>query len=178
MNHLWQDTMLLLSTINPLAAICLLLGVGLLIFEIFTPGLHAPGLVGLVLVIIGMVLGAHSLFQAVLLLVIILVLLTAAFILAMHSAARGRLYRSPLILKAQQSRSEGYLSAEDMRYLIGRRGIAGTMLRPAGTGDFDGVRLDVVAEGQVVERGQPIEIIAVEGRRIVVRAKRAETENI
>ncbi len=178
MSHLWQDTVLLFQNINPLAAIFLLAGVGLLIFEIFTPGFHAPGLTGLLLVVLGMVLGAKSLFDAVLLLAIILVLLIIAFIAAVLSASRGRLYRSPLVLKAQQSRTEGYLSADDMRYLIGRQGQASSMLRPAGTGEFDGVRLDVVADGQVVERGRPIEITAVEGRRIVVREVRAELKDI
>ena len=43
------------------------------------------------------------------------------------------------------------------------------MLRPAGIGDFDGVRLNVVTEGGFIEQGTRIEIVRVEGGRIVVR---------
>jgi membrane-bound serine protease (ClpP class) len=53
--------------------------------------------------------------------------------------------------------------------LVGREGIAQTVLRPAGIGQIDGKRLDVVAESDMIERGSPIRIVAVEGSRIVVR---------
>ena len=47
--------------------------------------------------------------------------------------------------------------------------MATTVLRPAGTADFEGVKLDVVTEGEFIEKGRPLEVIRVEGRRIVVR---------
>lgn len=53
--------------------------------------------------------------------------------------------------------------------LIGREGIAQTVLRPSGIGQIDGKRLDVVAESDMIERGSPIRVVAVEGNRIVVR---------
>ena len=53
--------------------------------------------------------------------------------------------------------------------LVGREGVAQTVLRPAGIGQIDGKRLDVVAESDMIERGSPIKVVAVEGSRIVVR---------
>jgi membrane-bound serine protease (ClpP class) len=53
--------------------------------------------------------------------------------------------------------------------LIGREGVAHTVLRPAGMAMLDGKRLDVVAESGMIERGSPIRVIAVEENRIVVR---------
>ena len=61
-------------------------------------------------------------------------------------------------------------SKEDMQVLIGKKGRASSVLRPAGIGDFDGVRLNVVTEGGFIERDLPIEIVSVDGTRIVVKS--------
>jgi membrane-bound serine protease (ClpP class) len=48
-----------------------------------------------------------------------------------------------------------------------------TPLRPGGKVQVDGQILDVVAEGEFVAPGEPVEIVRVEGPRIVVaRTKR------
>ncbi len=53
--------------------------------------------------------------------------------------------------------------------LVGRRGTAVSMLRPAGRAEFDGEPLDVVTEGDLIQPGEPIEICRVRGNRIVVK---------
>ena len=53
--------------------------------------------------------------------------------------------------------------------LVGREGVAQTLLRPSGMATLDGKRLDVVAESGMIERGSAIKVIAVEGTRIIVR---------
>jgi len=57
--------------------------------------------------------------------------------------------------------------------LEGRHGHAVTPLRPGGKIAVDGQVLDVVAEGEFVAQGEPVEVLRVEGLRIVVaRTKR------
>ncbi len=53
--------------------------------------------------------------------------------------------------------------------LVGREGVAHTLLRPSGMALLDGKRLDVVAESGMIDRGAAVKVIAVEGTRIVVR---------
>ncbi|MEI6084686.1 MAG: NfeD family protein [Verrucomicrobiota bacterium] len=53
--------------------------------------------------------------------------------------------------------------------LVGATGIAQTLLRPAGTAELNGKRLDVVAESGMIEPGSNLKVVAVEGARIVVR---------
>ncbi|MBM3824556.1 MAG: hypothetical protein FJ404_17000 [Verrucomicrobia bacterium] len=53
--------------------------------------------------------------------------------------------------------------------LINRTGVAHTTLRPSGTALIDGRRVDVVTEGGMVDPGQPVKVVAVEGVRVVVR---------
>ncbi len=169
----WQDAAALFLGTSWLVWVLLVVGLGLLIFEIFTPGFHVPGLVGIVLIIIAVALTANTLTEAVLMIALVILILSVAFVLALRSASKGRLYRSPLVLKEEQKNAQGYLSVEDMQYLVGKQGVAASLLRPAGTGEFDGVRLDVVTESEYLQKDTPIEIIAVQGRRIVVRQIKA-----
>jgi len=67
---------------------------------------------------------------------------------------------------------EGHVDLpEDKRAeaLVGRSGTAVTDLRPAGIAEFGGKRLDVVAQGDFIEKGSTIVIAEVHGNRIVVR---------
>jgi membrane-bound serine protease (ClpP class) len=52
---------------------------------------------------------------------------------------------------------------------IGSQGVTLTPLRPAGTGLFQGRRLDIMSEGEYVSANTPVTIVQVEGNRIVVR---------
>jgi membrane-bound serine protease (ClpP class) len=54
--------------------------------------------------------------------------------------------------------------------LLNGTGTALTQLRPSGTANINGQRVDVVTEGDLIERGTRIKVVAVEGARIVVRA--------
>jgi membrane-bound serine protease (ClpP class) len=55
--------------------------------------------------------------------------------------------------------------------LTGATGVALSDLHPAGIADLDGRRVDVVSAGEYIAAGQPIEVIADEGYRRVVRRR-------
>ena len=75
-----------------------------------------------------------------------------------------------LILETELPAKEGYGSApeEDRRWL-GTKGSAVTDLHPSGIAHFKEERVDVVSEGDFINAGQPIEVVRIEGNRIVVR---------
>ena len=52
-----------------------------------------------------------------------------------------------------------------------------TPLRPAGKALIEGKRVDVISEGGFIERGAQVQVIQVEGLRVVVRELRGEEEN-
>ena len=54
--------------------------------------------------------------------------------------------------------------------LLGKRGVALTWLHPSGTANIDSRRIDVVSEGDFIDAGTPIVVIADEEYRRVVRA--------
>ena len=52
---------------------------------------------------------------------------------------------------------------------VGQHGRAVTTLRPAGTAEFGGAQVDVVADGGFVAANRSLEVVAVEGNRVTVR---------
>ncbi|MDA1304365.1 MAG: nodulation protein NfeD [Nitrospirae bacterium] len=75
-----------------------------------------------------------------------------------------------LVLEKELVAEEGYEStpATDRQWL-GKQGTSGSDLRPAGIAHFNGQRVDVVSEGEFIQAGQWIEVVHVDGNRIVVR---------
>ena len=59
--------------------------------------------------------------------------------------------------------------AEMAASMLGQVGVATSMLRPAGMARIGDAYVDVVTEGDFIEPGTPIQVIEVEGTRIVVK---------
>ena len=148
-------------------ALCMLAGAVLVLVEVFLPGFGLPGIGGIVLVGAGVVMvGMHfGSLTAVGTLLVIIAVLAVLISWVLRQASRGG-KRSDLFL---QERDELHTQQEDMKVLVGKSGTTTSVLRPAGIGDFDGVRLNVVTEGGFIEKDMPIEIVRVDGSRIVVR---------
>jgi membrane-bound serine protease (ClpP class) len=73
-------------------------------------------------------------------------------------------------LAAATSTAEGYsASSGSAKTLLGATGVAETNLRPSGKGRFGDELVDVVTEGDLIERGKPITIVDVQGSRVVVK---------
>lgn len=54
--------------------------------------------------------------------------------------------------------------------IVGDRGVTMSILRPAGSVDIAGQRINCVSEAEVIPAGTPVEVIHVAGSRIVVKA--------
>ena len=54
--------------------------------------------------------------------------------------------------------------------LLHREGVVVTALRPSGTAEFDGRRISVVSNGEVIENNRRVRVVLVEGARVVVEA--------
>ncbi len=54
--------------------------------------------------------------------------------------------------------------------LLGKEGLAVTMLRPSGTAELDRRRVSVVTSGEAIAEGSRVRVVEVEGNRIVVEA--------
>ena len=81
-----------------------------------------------------------------------------------------------LVLTDATTTEEGYVSNANRIELIGKQGETITPLRPAGSVMIDSERLDVVSDGSFIEVGKIVEVIKVEGSRIVVRQIKQKVE--
>jgi len=150
--------------------LCIIAGIVFVIIEMFHPGFGAPGIIGIILLAAGVILYAETLLQALILIVIILAILGIALVLVLQSATKGRLSKH-LVLDASIDDDIKFSAFDDLSYLIGSEGIALTPLRPSGSADFSGVRLDVVSEGEYIPKGTTVYIDKIEGNRIIVKQK-------
>jgi len=75
---------------------------------------------------------------------------------------------SPIARLIVSTRVIGDIRAEKPE-LLHETGTAFTDLRPSGTAIIKGRRVDVVTEGDLIEAGTPIKVVAIEGMRVVVR---------
>lgn len=159
-----------LNGITILEIIILVTGTILVIIEIFHPGFGAPGISGAILLLLGILLTAQSLLQALFMILVLIVVFGVLLVFVIKSAISGRLSRK-VILSESQSKDKGYNSIDDLESYAGKTGLVINTLRPSGIADIEGIKLDVVSEGEFIEKGKEVTVIKVEGRRIVVREK-------
>lgn len=152
--------------------LCFIIGVGLLVAEVFMPGFGVAGISGIVLEIISIILTyvKYGGLAALGLTVVILAVIGITISVSLRSATKGRLSKSRIILKDRETSAEGYLATADMEVFVGKEGEATTVLRPSGMADVDGIRLNVVSEGEYIPKGTKVRVVRVDGARVVVRA--------
>ena len=151
--------------------ICFVIGIGLMVLEAFMPGFGLPGISGIILEVVAVALTwmNHGPMAALGMTLIVLSILAIAMSMSLRSAANGKLSRSKLVLNDTESNEAGYRSTEDLDVFLGKEGVTTTVLRPTGMAEFDGVRLNVVSEGEFIQSGTQVQIVRVEGSRILVR---------
>jgi len=75
-----------------------------------------------------------------------------------------------IILSGPASRgTAGDLTRREAGSLVGRTGVAKTLLRPAGKMTLDGQTVDCVTEGEFVQPGTRVTVLEEHGARVVVR---------
>ena len=149
----------------------LIVGIGLLVVEAFMPGFGVAGFSGVALELVAVVMTylRHGALAAVVMMLVCLSVVAVAVALSLRSAAKGKLSRSEMILRGTESAEAGYRSSEDMQVFLGKEGVTSTVLRPTGMAEFDGVKLNVLSEGDFINAGVKVKIIRVDGSRVVVK---------
>lgn len=166
--------MTFLQMLGPAAVptlICLAIGLLMLIIELFTPGFGVAGIAGLVCLAVSILMqyvwGNARVATYLLAIVLLIILLTILWFV--RSFQRGRLSRSFLVLNDSiDGASVPDVAAARSEY-IGKIGVTVTPLRPSGIAQIDEARLDVMATGTFIDKGQPVEVVNAEGMHILVR---------
>jgi len=144
-------------------------GLVLLIIEATIPGFGVPGITGIICAFLSIILGSPDPGKSIVSLFVALIISIVVIAVLLKYAPRNKLFNH-IILKDEQKNDTGYVSyIHDRNDLIGQEGEAVTFLRPAGTVMIGEKKVDVVSEGEFIEKGTKVKVIAVEGNRVVVR---------
>ena len=72
-------------------------------------------------------------------------------------------------MKYSEEGEEGYVAGSgNLGDLIGKEGVSVTPLRPAGTASVQNRKVDVVTEGEFIERNARIRVTRIDGNRVIV----------
>jgi len=152
------------------AILLIALGLVLLLIEIFLlPGFGAAGIPGIIFMAAGVIwVGvAKEDWQLALIYAGVTIGVTIPLsILALWLVPRTKVGRKMIL----EDNEAGFSApSEELRDLAGKSGKAVTPLRPSGTAIIEGKRVDVVSLGEFIDRDSEIEVIEVEGYRVVVQ---------
>lgn len=143
-------------------------GIIFLLVEAFVPGFGIFGIGGLAAVAVAIVLAAASTTLGIyMLLISIFISGIAGYGAFKYFQRKGTLKN--FILSYSATREAGYSSTKDYSFLLGKKGQTITPLRPSGSVKIDEEKYDTVSEGSYIPAGKTVEVVKVEGYRIVVR---------
>jgi len=156
-----------------LIVVLLVGGILLLVMENFIPG-FVLGTLGLISILAGIFVTyfEYGFTFGTVMLGVILILMFVLLAVSMRNfqrTATGKLLTNTSNIGSDSS----YAVNQE---LLGRSGITLTQLRPAGSAIINGKKVDVVTQGDLISANEPVEVIQVEGMRVVVRKVEDDTK--
>ena len=101
------------------------------------------------------------------------------FLIGLIGAIIGIVFLTKLMIKSKfweqltapdmQKKEKGYSNTQGWESLMGEIGVTDTDLHPSGWIKIDSERIFVISEGDFIEKGKEVKILAVDGNRVVVR---------
>lgn len=157
-------------------ALLYICGVSLIVIDgkFITDGTVA--LLGIFLMILGIAIPTPSVVYGFL--VAMALLLGAAASLLFMKVFPSRNLWSKMTLKDRLTGDLGYNSLNDSyKDLVGKMAVTATPFRPIGTIEIDGKYFSATSDNQWLDAGAKVEVISVDGTRIVVRKIENENKN-
>lgn len=160
-------------------------GVILILIEIFAiPGFGVTGISGIILAIAGLTMAMVDTFEfepsvpgtiikpVLGSLMLVVGSIFVSIIGSVYSSKRmfdSSYFASRITLKTSQNTNEGYIAVDtSTKLLIGKEGIADTVLRPSGSVRIDNEIYDAKSEFGFIDKGTPVKVIRTEAGQIYV----------
>jgi membrane-bound serine protease (ClpP class) len=173
---------ILIGLADWLDVLLVLVGIGLLMVEVFLlPGFGVAGVAGIIALGMGLYMSLtrvtfpeyswqfDQLDNVAISLAVAVVGMIALVLLGGWIFPKTPFY-GKLVLQTTQNVDQGYVMKTEEEFVVGMRGVALSMLRPAGRGRFNDQSIQVVARGDFIEAGTPIVIVQTDGNRYMVDA--------
>src|SRR5699024_3958834 len=140
----------------------------LIIAEFFVVG-GFLGVLGGLAVLGSLFMAGYDLTQMSISVGIAFVVAIIAAVFLFRSIGKNKVLVNKLVLQDRKTTGEGYISANDRDELIGLTGVKLKRVRTSGNATVDNELLDVVYQIGYIDKDKNIEIIFVQGTKIVVR---------
>ena len=144
----------------------LIVGIVLLLIEIFMPGFGVFGITGLFAIAIAAVITVTTMENGVMIVVSGIVILAAIGYIAIEAAKKFGIY-GKLILK--DTLETDNTPENEMQGLIGAQGIVKTPLKPHGKVDFNGFVTEAYCDGDFIPAGEKVEAYKVYANNLYVK---------
>lgn len=157
------------------AVLLLLLGLAVLSAEVFIPSGGLLGLITFLSLLVSLVFAykawgtSHpNVFWSFCVMLLLLVPTVIGF--AFYMLPRTALGKKVLLEAPEASSLAPYLEeTRRLEKLIGQFGTAATMMNPGGVVNVEGQRLQAISDGLMIDAGQSVEVIKIEGTQVIVR---------
>ncbi|MGE5294391.1 MAG: NfeD family protein [Solirubrobacterales bacterium] len=143
----------------------------LLMAEVFIPSFGLLIVCSLACLIGGvMIFFQHSAVAGWIGIVVAIVMIPSLLVMAYRILPRTRFGKRMILAPPVRDRGDAIADTPELTQLIGRTGRVLTTMRPVGMCDFDGRRIECVAENGYLQKDVQVRVIRVEGTQVTVRA--------
>lgn len=149
-----------------------LLGISLLIVELYVPDFGVIGIVGFLAMVLSIYLKTGDFTQLVYL---VLGSIAVAFIIIVYFLKSGKdLNISPgFVLNEAMSNEKGYSSEKDYSFLVNTNGLVISDLRPVGRAKFGEDTYEVISTAEMISSGELVTVVRVQGAKVYVKREGA-----
>ena len=151
-------------------AICVIVGVVLLLFAAFMPGFDIPGSTGTIRPIGSIVLAwiQYGAKVGLGMAVCVTALVGIVVSVSLRSLNSGKMAKSEFVLEGTEENNNTEERAR-IQKLVGQEGVALTALRPVGLAELTEGRRNVQSDGEFIEKGAKIRVQRVSGTTVYVK---------
>jgi membrane-bound ClpP family serine protease len=152
------------------AVLLYLVSAALIVAEVFIP---SGGIIS-IFAFISMVGGVaiffqYSTFIGVMGIIIALIMIPTVLIIAYKIFPKTSFGKSITLTPSDRQQGDAIPDADRIKELLGKTATVISPLRPVGMCDFDGHRVECVAESGYIEENEKVRVIKVEGTQLTVR---------
>jgi len=150
-----------------LAVALFILGLSLLITEMIVPGFGVPGIIGILSLILSVIVTLIAAPEYGMIIAVGIIGTVIIIFMIMRKWLTNKQAYSKIIL--EDVVGDEKLEYEDLDYFLGKEGLTLTPLKPCGTVDFNGVRIETFSVGPYIPAKVRVKVIEVSNQKIIVQ---------
>jgi membrane-bound serine protease (ClpP class) len=101
--------------------------------------------------------------------IVAIIMIPTVLVLAYKIFPKTKFGKGIILARPQREQGDAVPDSDKLKGLLGATGVVLTPLRPVGTCDFSGERVECVTESGYVDKGRKITVIDVESTQVTVR---------